>query len=320
MSSNLLAALDLGSNTFRMVLAEMGEEGPSVESKRVFQELPRLSEGLTPGGSFGPEPMERAFAALQKFYDIARTVRPAKVAVGGTMAFRLAANSALFAQETRRRFGWDIRILSGHEEAFLTASGVIGNLASPPAHALVFDIGGQSTEFIQTRGKEIVKAQSLSLGVVGLTEAFIRSDPPTPRELNSLATRAREILEEASWAAPPGCVLIGTAGTVTTIAAMLLGLKTYDPFAVNRALIRRDAIAKLALDLSGETRQRRTKRVGLHPLRADVIVAGLLLTLGIMDFYGFADLRVSDSNLLEGLWLWGAGMVDLSRASELALA
>ncbi|MDR0622563.1 MAG: hypothetical protein LBJ61_11930, partial [Deltaproteobacteria bacterium] len=192
MPPDSLAALDLGSNTFRLILAPQGEAGLS--QSRVWQEIPRLSEGLGQGGSLSQEPKKRALAALEGFAAIIEAEKPEKILAGGTMVFRQAQDGEDFLRTVGQRFGWETVVLSGAQEAFLSARGVLSGLDPLPPETLIFDVGGRSTEFINARGSDIVKVQSLELGVVGLTEAMIASDPPRSEELMAMDAFIRQTL------------------------------------------------------------------------------------------------------------------------------
>lgn len=325
MFSPIIAALDLGSNTFRLMLAEKKAESHenyygsgklsaqaksevSWAGKRVFQHIPRLSERLTSGGNFAPEALERAWAALEEFDELIKSAGAQKVLAGATMAARLAADGPDFMAEISRRFGWETAILSGDEEARLTASGVLSALAPLPEQGLIFDIGGRSTEFISTSTQKIIKSRSLAMGVVELTEAHL-SDPPKPGELRAVSEAVKKILAEADFSdIGPGAELVGTAGTVTTVASLLLGLKVYDPGLVNNSRLARGSIAELLKTLAQLPLNRRIEQYALHPRRADAIVSGLVIVLEIMDHFERQEILVSDNGLLEGLWLRAVGI------------
>ncbi|MDR2725910.1 MAG: exopolyphosphatase [Candidatus Adiutrix sp.] len=305
-----IAALDLGSNTFRLMLAGKAEEKRPHpwDDKRVFQELPRLAEGLAPGGPLAPSALNRAWEALDSFAAEIRASKAGRVLAGATMAARLAADGPAFLAETARRYGGETRLLTGEEEARLTAAGVLTGLAPSPPEALIFDIGGRSTEFITVTGGTPGRSLSLDLGVVGLTEAYLEA-PARPGQLEAVALATRAALSAADLSfvqADP--VLVGTAGTVTTMAALLLGLKTYDPDLVNNSRLARPALAGLLAELAPLSEARRVEKYGLHPRRADALPAGLALALEIMDHFRRTELTVSDNGLLEGLWLAAAGL------------
>jgi exopolyphosphatase/guanosine-5'-triphosphate,3'-diphosphate pyrophosphatase len=324
--------MDLGSNTFRLLVG-VGDEFGVLLEKKVWQEIPRLSEALIAGGPFKKEARERAFEALEVFAGILAEHPPEKTLACATMAARIASDGKLFVEETRRRHGWETLILSGEEEAFLSATGVLSGLKKndPDRDNLIFDIGGRSTEFILADARKIKKTLSLPLGVVSLTETFLKNDPPEPGELGALSAFVKEALfpledffdlpfEEDQGHLSPGDPetsrlervplfdLCGTAGTVTTIGAMLLGLAEYDPARVNNARMALADVENLLCDLSLEKTAVRAERPGLHPKRADVVVAGLALTAEIARRFSQDYLIVSDNGLLEGIWLKAAGL------------
>lgn len=306
MSERIVAALDLGSNTFRLMLAE--RRGSLWVRKRVFQHLPRLSEKLQPGGRFSPEALARAWEALADLDEKIRQSGAELVMAGATMAARLAADGHEFMAEINRRYGWETVILKGEEEARLTALGVLSELEPCPQQGLIFDIGGRSTEFVPLKGRSVLGGLSLPLGVVGLTEAHLTA-PAQPAQLEAVARDLRRCLREMDFAYLGGSLrLIGTAGTVTTVAVLLLGLKGYRPELVNNARLSREPLARLLQTVASETVEERVERHGLHPRRADAIVAGLVMVLEIMDFFQCSELVVSDNGVLEGLWLAAAGL------------
>ncbi|MDR1308494.1 MAG: exopolyphosphatase [Deltaproteobacteria bacterium] len=311
MPPDRLAALDLGSNTFRLILASPVDGGPG--GRRVWQEIPRLSEGLSPGGSLAEEPKRRAMEALEGFAAAIGAEAPLRVLAGGTMVFREARDGRDFMAAIGRRFGWETLVLSGDQEAFLSARGVLSGLGPVPPESLIFDVGGRSTEFAVARGRDIVGVQSLPLGVVGLTEAHVAADPPRPGELLAMEAAVLETLARGDWGLlGPGATLVGTAGTVTTIAAMLMGLGSYDPGRVNNAIVGQEGAMDLLGRLARLSTGERRSLPGLHPRRADVIVAGLVLVLSIMDYFSKAKMIVSDNSLLEGLWLAAAGLAPIT--------
>ncbi len=307
MASGTIAALDLGSNTFRLMLAEL--EGGAWAGRRVFQHIPRLSQNLTDGGRFAPAALQRAWEALESFDAEIKAAGAARVLAGATMAARLSAEGPSFMAETHRRFGWETRILSGREEALLTAAGVLTGLSPLPEEALIFDIGGRSTEFIVARQGRIEKSRSLAVGVVELTERFL-SDPVCPGEMEALAASVRKTLQGADFSdVGPAPVLVGTAGTVTTVAALLLNLKEYRPELVNNARLEGQAVSALLETLAAETVAARVEKYGLHPRRADAIVAGLVMVLEFLQIFNRPFLLASDNGLLEALWLQAAGLL-----------
>ena len=293
-----IAALDVGSNTFRLMLAKRKDLWAG---KQVYQHIPRLSEKLKPGGRFNPAALARSWEALDDFASLVKEAGATRVLAGATMAARMAADGPELMAEIHRRYGWEAVILTGEEEAYHTATGVLVGLAL--TDALIFDIGGRSTEFVTSSGGEIIQSRSLPVGVVGLTEDHL-SDPVTPDQLIAVARNVRAVLMATNFSdVTPGAALVGTAGTVTTVAALLLKLTEYQPELIQNARLSKDDIAALLDVMAAETVAERARKHSLHPLRADAIVAGLVLVMEIMDFFGQQELTVSDNGLLEGLWL-----------------
>jgi exopolyphosphatase/guanosine-5'-triphosphate,3'-diphosphate pyrophosphatase len=313
--TGLYGACDLGSNTFRLILARPRADGggPDPATKRVWQEIPRISEGLLEGEAFQEAPLARAWTALKSFAETVALEGPERVVAGATMAARIASDGEAFVGAIAERFGWECRVLRGDEEARLGATGALAGFPGLSRTTVVFDVGGRSTEFAVARDGALSALKSLPVGVVGLKEAFIRHDPPLASELRALEARVRDALADApafpEGEGPPA--LIGTAGTVTTLAAMLLGLPSYDPEKVHGAAAGREAVERLYREVAAQPVSERLQRPGLHPMRADVIAGGLALVLGIMDRYGAGSITASDDGLLEGLWMVSAGLASL---------
>lgn len=301
-----VAVIDLGSNTIRLLVGEADGAGgyrPVVAS----QEITRLGEGLLPGGHLQAEPIRRSLAALRRFREMAASHGAIAMAAVGTSALREAKNRQEFLDLAWREAGFSVRVVSGEEEARLTLRGVLAAMGKPSDHLLMLDIGGGSTELLLARGREIRTVVSTNLGVVRLTEAHLKHDPPLAEELGAIhAEVSGQVASLRTRLLPgdaPGEVLVGTAGTVTTLAAVDLSLDPYDPARVTGHCLSRGRIADLLEDLARLPLQERRRVRGLEPGRADVIVAGAIVCLGVMDGLGFANLTVSDGGLREGILL-----------------
>jgi exopolyphosphatase/guanosine-5'-triphosphate,3'-diphosphate pyrophosphatase len=228
--------------------------------------------------------------------------------VAGTSALREAKNGDAFLARAHRETGLAVRVISGEEEARLTLLGARAALRIARGRLLLMDIGGGSTEFVLADGPAILGTVSTGLGVVKLTETHLRSDPPLPDELEAVrrvvAVRmARLHDQELPDATMPEGSFVGTAGTVTSLAAIDLALDPYDSMRVTGHRLSRGRVAALYRELAGRTLAERRTVPGLEPARADVIVAGALVCLGAMDALGFAELTVSDGGLREGILL-----------------
>lgn len=304
------AAIDLGTNTVRLLVGEADGRGGW---RAIFadQENTRLGEGLLPERRLRPLPVARTLAALSRFARAAAAHGAEWIAAAATSAVREAVNREEFLAAAREEAGLAIRVLSGEEEARLTLRGVRGGLPACPEGMLLLDIGGGSTELLLAEGAAVRAAVSTGLGAVGLTEAHLTSDPPTAAELAAAAAAVRDRVarfraEELTGVMLPEA-LVGTAGTITTLAAIDLALDPYDPRRVTGHTLSRPRVAQLVGELAAQPLAARRRVVGLEPARADILPAGGLICLGVMEGLGFDRLTVSDAGLREGLLLEAVG-------------
>ena len=298
-----VSTIDLGSNTVRHLVADV--EGPNRwRVVELHQAVTRLGEGLAATGVLGETPMARTLAVVSE--DVARAGRLGATAVTivATSAVREAANGHLFAAAVERATGRRVRVIGGEEEARLMLLGVrhgVGPLAGP---VVVFDIGGGSTEYILAEGERVRATASLRLGVVPLAERF-----PFPGRvdwsrygqlLDEVRGRLeRELPAEMLHARPAH--LVGTAGTVTTLAALDLELQHYDPQRVQGHRLSRAAVDRLLARLGALSVAGRGALSCLEPGRADLIVPGTAIVTATLDCLGADALTVSDSGLREGI-------------------
>lgn len=309
------AAIDVGTNTVRLLVGEPDGAGGY---RPIFaaQEITRLGQGLSPDRLLQPEPIQRTLAVLEWFRRLADSHGATRTAVIGTSALREARNRQEFLRRARMEMGLDVRVISGEEEARLTLRGMRAALPAVGyplgGRLLLMDIGGGSTEFLLADGDAILATASTGLGVVKLTEAHVRHDPPVPAELTAIhdvvAARLARLRAEGfpglgPAAAAPAIAFVGTAGTLTTLAAIDLSLTSYDPGRVNGHRLTRDRVEALLRELASLPLVRRRGIPGLEPARADVIVAGALVCLGAMETLGFPTIVVSDGGLREGILL-----------------
>lgn len=294
------AAIDIGTNTVRLLVAEA--EASSFRPVYDEQEITRLGEHLLSTRRLSDAPMARTLAVLCRFVERARTLRAEAILAVATSAVREARNGAEFLTRARREVGVEVRVISGEEEAALTILGVLHDLR-PAAGILVMDIGGGSTEFaLAVRGAPR-RLVSTGLGVVKLTERYLASDPPTPQERGALGETVRERIGRvrAELGDLSGVTLVGTAGTVTTLAALDLGLTIYDRAKVTGHIVTRRRVRGLLDWLAGMPLRERLRLAVLEPGRADVIVAGAAIALEALQGLGFDSLVVSDGGLREGI-------------------
>jgi len=305
----ILAGIDIGTNTLRLLVAETGPD--------TFQELcserriTRLGQDLDRTGMLSRDARQRSISALIDFRDSIGRHHVLHTAAIGTSALRKASNTHEFVDDVKKRTGLYIRVITGEEEAQLTFLGVsrmLRGVLSPTCDdrlksSLVIDIGGGSTEIIMTRPGAEPEMLSLPLGAVYLTERFIVHDPPSREELELLRrmVRAELSMHDKILGQYPAGILIGTAGTVTTLAAMEQELKEYDPDKINRFILSRTAIDGIVALLSRSMLKERKNIPGLESGREDIILAGAIVAQEIMERYGHTVMVVSDWGLREGV-------------------
>jgi exopolyphosphatase / guanosine-5'-triphosphate,3'-diphosphate pyrophosphatase len=305
-----IAVADLGTNSTRLLVADVSPDGALTQLER-RTEVTRLGEGVDASGRLAPEAMERVYAALARYREIADAAGAAgaerSIAVA-TSAVRDAENGAELADHIRTRLGFDVRIVDGEEEARLTFLGATAGRTpgGRTGETVVIDIGGGSTELVAGRpGEPPAFHVSTQLGSVRQTERHLAHDPPRHEELEALAREAREILAAAvpeSVRASVGSG-IAVAGTPTSLAAIDQRLDPYDPervhgYRLDVAAVER-MLAMLALIPTAERRQ----VTGLLPERAPTIVAGVTILVEAMRLLGIEEVEVSESDVLDGACL-----------------
>jgi exopolyphosphatase/guanosine-5'-triphosphate,3'-diphosphate pyrophosphatase len=298
------AAIDVGTNTLRLLVAEAvtPDEFAILHEE---QEITRLGEGLLPTRLLQDAPRRRSLTVLRRFAATARSFKTEEIASVATSAVREARNGKEFLDETARETGLALRVIDGREEARLTLLGVRHGLRLGLRRVLAIDIGGGSTEFVLARGEVIEGIVSTGLGVVKLTEQYLVSDPPTIGELRGLKEVVGARVDRLRGELPglEGAQLVGTAGTVTTLAAIDLALVTYDRQKVQGHRLGLARVMELLDRLAPLPLRERRGIPGLESGRADIIVAGAAILAVSMERLGYHELRVSNDGLREGILL-----------------
>jgi exopolyphosphatase/guanosine-5'-triphosphate,3'-diphosphate pyrophosphatase len=299
----VLAGVDIGTFTCRLLVARVSDG--RLTEERSDRRILCLGEGVQSSGLLQEDAMARVLSTLKEWRAaIQQLGADGEVAVA-TSAVRDASNRDEFVHRAKQDTGFDIEILTGEEEARRTLLGIRSGLPPGMVDVLGLDIGGGSTEFILERAGELPQIHSVDLGVVRLTEAALRHDPPLPAEIEHamtwirrVAARVREPLGDLSRT-----TLVGTAGTVTTLAAMAQRLPQYEPARIHNYSLSLARVVELEQILVQRTKAQRRTVVGVEPGREDVIVAGTLILRGVMEAFGFRHCLVSDLGLREGIVL-----------------
>ena len=298
------AVIDVGTNTLRLLVAE-AVTPDDFTILHEEQEITRLGEGLLPTRLLQDEPQRRSLSTLRRFAEAARRFKAEQVAAVATSAVRDAENRGELVAEIARETGLTIRVIDGREEARLTLLGVRHGLHLGSHRVLVMDVGGGSTEFVLAKGEEIEAIVSTGLGVVKLAEQHLVCDPPTPGELQALEEVVAGRIDRLRNELPSleGTWLIGTAGTVTTLAAMDLSLTAYDRKRVHGHCLSLARVRELLGRLAALPLRERRRVPGLEPGRADIILTGAAVVVASMERLAYSEMRVSDSGLREGILL-----------------
>lgn len=297
-----VAAIDIGTNSVLLVIAEDGASGVHPLSERAT--ITRLGEGVDRTRRLATQACRRTLDCLSDYAgEIARTGVD-RLDVVGTSAMRDAAGGDAFIRDVERVLGRAPRVIDGSEEARLTFAGSLSGL-DIDGDVIVFDVGGGSTEIIVGRAhrespSEVVRERSLDIGSVRLFERHVAGDPPTSAELESACADIRSALGQAPEP-PVGAALVGVAGTVTTLAAIEQQLVEYNARLVHGAELSRASVDALASRLARLPLATRTELPGLQPERADVIVTGSLIVREVMRWASADLLTVSDRGVRWGL-------------------
>lgn len=295
-----IASIDIGTNTVRLLIARENPDG--IEPLLVQRVVTRLGGGFTPATGISPEAWERTGAALASFAEELRRQPVSRLRAVATSAVREAVNGPAFCRDILERTGIELEVIGGDEEALLTLRGVLHGIGTREGNFLVFDIGGGSTEYVVAADGVPLFARSLLLGVVRLTEttggdlaSIRRTTADALRELHS-GIRAKGALPD-----PAASVLVATAGTATTLAAIDLGMADYDYRKVNGHVMSRKTIEGIFSRLLPLTPRDRLAIPGLEAGREDLIIAGTAIVLETMEIFGYSSMKVSDAGLLEGV-------------------
>jgi exopolyphosphatase / guanosine-5'-triphosphate,3'-diphosphate pyrophosphatase len=280
----------------------------------------RLGEGVDKTGRLSPAALDRTMTALREYADLIGPAKPEAVRMVATSATRDAANAREFTDRVVAVLGVAPEVISGDEEAWLSFTGATRELAGTPLAAagscpppyLVTDIGGGSTEFVLGSGaadasgppaRGQVSGRSVNIGCVRLTERHLHGDPPSAAEIRATTGDIDAALDEAAAAVPTAAArtLVGLAGSVTTVAAIALGLDRYEPDRIHHARIPAERVSEISGLLLRLPRAERAAIPAMHPGRVDVIAAGALILDRIMTRFGFPEVLVSEHDILDGI-------------------
>jgi len=300
-----VAAVDCGTNSVRLLIADV-LPGRKVDVLRQMRVV-RLGEGVDRTGELSPQALERTRVALVDYAATCRQYDVERIRMVATSATRDARNRSAFTEMVEVVLGVTPDVVSGAEEAALSFTGATGDLRdneSAPAPYLVIDIGGGSTEVV-IGSAGVQAALSVDVGCVRLTERHLWADPPTAAQIAAARVDVMSALDQVAAAVPveQARTAIGLAGSVTTVAALALGLPAYDSEAIHLSRLSARHIRVVSERLLGMTRAQRADLPVMHPGRVDVIGGGALVLEAVVERFGLDEVLVSERDILDGIAL-----------------
>ena len=298
----LLQAIDIGTNSVRSIVVEVPVGG----AHRVIddeKEMTRLGQGLDASGLLDSAAMDRTVAALKAMMDIGRSLGATEVRAIATEAVRRASNGGEFVQRLREEAGLDIEIISAEEEGrlvWLSAASLVKDLPS----SVIVDIGGGSVEVVQAIGSEPVSIVSMRIGARIMTERFIAEDPPSDLSFKALKRHVRRTLRDSVAPLEPGvATVVGSGGTVTSIAAIVAGMRGRRYESLHGLEIERPEIMQLLGILSHSDTTERSAIPGMPPDRVDIVLSGVLVLAEVLKLFNAGSILVNSRGIREGIVL-----------------
>ncbi|NKY46173.1 Ppx/GppA phosphatase family protein [Nocardia cerradoensis] len=311
--SDRVAAVDCGTNSIRLLIADVGADGHLTDVHREMR-IVRLGKGVDATGELNPEAIERTRVALHDYVDRMIDAGVSRVRMVATSATRDARNRDDFFTMTGVELGRVVpgaqaEVITGDEEARLSFAGAVGELSSAEGPFVVVDLGGGSTEVVLGDSSGVQEAYSADIGCVRITERCLHGNPPTGEEVASARFFASQQLAQAFGVVPVerARTWVGVAGTMTTIAAVALNLPEYDSDRVHLTRLTFDQLREVCHRLIGMNHDERAALGPMHPGRVDVIGGGAVITEVLADELarraGISELIVSEHDILDGIAL-----------------
>ena len=289
------AGIDIGSNSLRMLIGKV-KDGKITEMLASDRATTRLASGIATSGRLCDASIEASINALKRFREALDKFQVKKIKAFATSAVREAKNGNDFIFSVKN-LGLPVEIITGEEEANTVFTGVNTGLDTGQA-PLIFDTGGGSTEFIAARDKKVIFAESYKIGVVKLVDRFDMRDDAA-KNIEPCAAFVSDFLKNVQLP-HDNKMLIATAGTATTIAAIDMGMSEYDWRKVNGYTVSKDKIETLLKTITSLPYEKRAEIVGMEKGREDLVIPGMIIMLEVMKKSGFNSLTVSDFGLREG--------------------
>jgi exopolyphosphatase/guanosine-5'-triphosphate,3'-diphosphate pyrophosphatase len=303
-SARRVAGIDCGTNSIRLLVAEVSPSGGLVDVHREMRVV-RLGEGVDQTGRLSAAALSRTRDALADYAVTIKELGAQAVRMVATSATRDAENAEDFHAMVEATLGASPEVISGEEEAALSFIGAVAGLPGAADPLLVADIGGGSTELVlgSPDARSVTAAFSMNVGCVRMTERHLHSDPPTAAQIDATVADLRRALDVAAATVPVAraAAFVGVAGTVTTIAAIALGLEAYDPERIHGSVLTFDQVASVTARLLEMSHAERAAMPVMHPGRVDVIGGGALVLRTLMEYVGAEAVIASEHDILDGI-------------------
>jgi len=313
--SRRVAAVDCGTNSLRLLVADVDLSRGEVTDVARRMEIVRLGQGVDDSGRLAPEALDRTIGVLRDYADVIAASAARAVRMVATSATRDASNAAEFTRRVTEVLGIAPEVLTGGQEAVLSFTGATAELAAArdAGPFLVVDIGGGSTEFVLGEAATAAAASagadhaaqgiSVNIGCVRMTERHLHGDPPDLGQVAAATADIDAALDLVGEAVPvrQARTLIGLAGSVTTVAAIAMGLAAYDPVRIHHGRVSAADVHEVTRSLLAQTRAARAAIGVMHPGRVDVIGGGALVLDRVMRRFGFGEVLVSEHDILDGI-------------------
>lgn len=299
-----VAAIDCGTNSLRLIIADIDpESGTTVELERTM-EVVRLGQGVDKTGAFAAEALQRTFSAVDRAASVIAEHRPEAVRFVATSASRDVSNRDEFFAGIHDRLGVSPDVITGDEEASLSFAGATAELPDDQAPFLVVDLGGGSTELV-LGARTVEAARSLDMGSVRMTERHLHDDPATPSQIAAARADVDALLSSCDVPLSRTRTLVGVAGSITTITAAAIDLQEYTPGCLHGVRLSVEQVRAACDRLLHATRAERSAMPFVHPGRVDVIGAGALVWATILDRVateaGVREVVTSEHDILDGI-------------------
>ena len=304
------AAIDIGSNSTRLFIAEI-KKNEIVDSIVRETVITRLGKGVEDKSVLGKKGINKTIGVLKDYSKIIKNKKVSKVQTVATCAVREAKNASDFIDQVRKSTSIDIDVIDGKKEADLSFKGAISDpiIRKSGSFYIIIDIGGSSTEIIYGDRDKVIYSDSMSAGAVRFTEKFLKDDPPTTEQIVELRKHLVTLLDKHFKKSPltepdkDSLSAVSLAGTATTMVSIIKKLDKYEPDKIHGHTLAREKIEYLLLRLSRMKVKDLKHLKGLHPDRADVIIAGVAIQAEITEYFGLDKIIVSESDILNGILL-----------------